>query len=54
MQATGLWAGTAHDLDSSEGVNICKLVRDEAQVRVDPIGGSPPSLQGAPFRLADS
>lgn len=47
-------AGTAHVLDSSERAYTCKLIRDIAEVTVDPAGGSPPGLQGAPFRRSDS
>lgn len=55
VQAPGLWAGTTLFLDSSEGAYTCKLIRDDAEVRVDPARGSPPGLQGALFwRRSDS
>lgn len=54
MQAAGLLAGAAHISDSNERAYTCKLLRDVAEVTVDPAGGSPPGLQGAPFRRSDS
>lgn len=55
VQTTDLWAGTALFLDSTEGAYTCKLIRDDAEVRVDQVRRSPPGLQGALFwRRADS
>lgn len=55
MQTTDLWAGTALFTDSSVGAYTWKLIRDDAEVRVDQVRRSPPGLQGALFwRRADS